>query len=107
MTDEETELHAIFLILVTLPASSVAAGVDGGCSRAAPWAETRRGGPPRSGAVRGVAEDRDGLGDGGACGVGAAERVEHHEVVGDAVVADGRHGDPGPQACRVGFALVA
>jgi hypothetical protein len=40
--------------------------------------------------------------------VGAAERVEHHEVVRDAVVADGRDGDAGrAQPGRVGFALVA
>jgi hypothetical protein len=102
------ESRAIPLIWVTLPRSFVAAGVDEGWSRAAPQPRARRGVRLRSGAVQGVAQDRDGLGDRGARGVGVAERVEHHEVVGDAVVADGRHGDPGrPQAGRVGLALVA
>src|SRR5260370_13786895 len=47
------------------------------------------------GAVEHAAQDGDGLGDGGSGGVGAAERVEHHEVVRDAVVADGRDSDAG------------
>ena len=43
-----------------------------------------------------------------ARGVRLAERVEHHEVVMDAVVADGCDRDPGePELCGVGLALVA
>src|SRR5262249_1930232 len=61
-----------------------------------------------SGAVERAAQDGDGLGDGGPGGVGAAERVEHHEVVCDAVVTDGRNGDAGrAQPRRVSFSLIA
>src|SRR4051794_29081716 len=42
-----------------------------------------------SGGVQGLTQDGDRLRDRGACGVRLAERVEHHEVVRDAVVADG------------------
>src|SRR3954463_11081620 len=49
-----------------------------------------------------------GLGDGGTGRVRVAERVEHHEVVDRAVVADGRDRDSGgAQARPVRLALVA
>src|SRR5215470_4089040 len=61
-----------------------------------------------SGTVERAAEYGDGLGDGNPDGVNAAERIEHHEVVNDAVVADGRDGDAGrTQPRRIGFSLVA
>jgi hypothetical protein len=55
-----------------------------------------------------LAEEGDGLGDRRAGDVSLADRVEHHEVVMDAVVANGRDRDPGtPELCGVGLALVA
>ena len=58
--------------------------------------------------AQGVAQDRDGLRDRGARRVRVAERVEHHEVVRDAVVADGCDRVPGRAQSRgVGLALIA
>jgi hypothetical protein len=54
-----------------------------------------------------AAEVADSLGDGGAGGLGAAQGVEHHEVVNDALVAGSGDGDAGgAELGRVGFALV-
>src|SRR3954451_6317550 len=44
-----------------------------------------------SGRAERPAQERDRLGDGGPGGVGSAQRIEHHEVMDDALVARGRH----------------
>src|SRR5688572_12038633 len=63
---------------------------------------------PRSGGAVGGANGAYGLVDGGVRGLGAAQRVEHDEVVDDALVADGGDGDAGgAQLVGVRFALVA
>jgi hypothetical protein len=68
--------------------------------RAAPRGKARRGMGPGSGAVQRRAQDGDGLRNRGARRMRAAERVEHHEVVRDAVVADRRHRDAGRARSR-------
>ena len=55
-----------------------------------------------------LAQDGDGLRDGGTGRVRVAEGVEHHEVVRDAVVADRGDGDArGAEVRRVRLALIA
>jgi hypothetical protein len=55
-----------------------------------------------------LAEELDRLGDRRLGGVCSAQRIEHDEVVDDALVADRGHGDAGlAELVRVGLALVA
>src|ERR671918_189512 len=88
----------------------------GGGPPAPPFAVGGGGGggprPPRlvqkGGLVERLAEVFDRLPDRGLGGVGAAEVVDHHEVVDDPLVPGGGYVDAGlPEFARVGLALVA
>ena len=72
------------------------------------WPTTPSWVTPSAASSERVAQGGDGLRDGGPRRPAVAERVEHHEVVRGAVVADGGDRDAGlAQARRVGLALVA